>query len=72
MSSAPGLELTLSDCAFRRLNINAQAALSPSDLQTYFSDGVDKTWPIVAMSYMFVLKDLTSIGETGVHCPFPG
>ena len=41
-------------------------------MQTYFPDGVDKTWPIVAMSYMFVLKDLTSIGETGEHCPFPG
>lgn len=64
--------MTLSDYTFRRLNINAEAELSPSDLQTYFPDGVDKTWPIVAMSYMFVLKDLTSIGETGEHCPFPG
>ena len=64
--------MTLSDYTFRRLNINAEAELSPSDLQTYFPDAVDKTWPIVAMSYMFVLKDLTSIGETGEHCPFPG
>lgn len=47
------------------LNVNAQASLTESELATYFPDGVDRTWPIVAASYVFVQRDLTSMGETG-------
>jgi ABC-type phosphate transport system substrate-binding protein len=44
------------------LNIEADA----SAIAEYFEeDGVDKTWPIVAISYLFVKDDLTYLGETG-------
>ena len=47
------------------LNVNAQTSLSVSELATFFPDGIDQTWPIVAASYVFVQRDLTSMGETG-------
>ncbi len=43
------------------LNIRADA----SAIAEYFDGGEDQTWPIVAISYLFVKDDLTYLGETG-------
>jgi hypothetical protein len=54
----------MSSCPHR--NIHSKCASYYAHLHCrYFPDNVDKTWPIVAISYLFVKQDLSALGETG-------
>ena len=35
-----------------------------ADPSSFWADGVDRTWPIVAISYLFVKRDLSDLGES--------